>query len=98
MPDHTDIPRFSTFCFRHVFFIQHALDGHSLAAYEIPADFHSYFIVHNFIQMPQIFTVSPPPNTHILLSLARKHNVQCHALNTPPYSQEESENRIACEH
>lgn len=70
MPDCTDIPHFSMFYFRHVLFVQHALDGHSLAAYEIPADFHSYFIVPNFTQMPQIFTVLNPLHTHILLSLA----------------------------
>jgi len=70
MPDCTDIPYFSMFYSRHVLFIQHALDGHTLAIYEIPADFHSYLIVHNFTQMPQIFTVSNLLHRHILLSLA----------------------------
>lgn len=65
MPDRGDIPCVSVFCFRHVIFIQHALDGHCLAACEIPAK--SYFIVHNFTQMPQIFTVLSLLHTHTSL-------------------------------
>lgn len=71
MPDRGDIPCVSMFYFRHVIFIQHALDSHCLAAHEIPAK--SYFIVHNITQMPQIFTVLSLLHTHISL-LGKLHN------------------------
>lgn len=63
MPDCGDIPCVSMFYFRYVLFIQHALDSHCLAVHEIPAE--SSFIVHNFTQMPQTFTVLSLLHTHI---------------------------------
>lgn len=71
MPDCGDFPCVSMFYFRHALFIQHALDGHYLTAHEIPAE--SYFIVRNFTQMPQIFTVLSLLHTHIFL-LGKLHN------------------------
>lgn len=83
-PDRGDIPCVSMFYFRHVIFIQRALDSHCLAAREIPAK--SYFIVHNFTQMPQIFTVlKPPPHTYFSSwrVIQWKHKVQSHPLHIP---------------
>lgn len=69
------MPCVSMFYFRHVPFIQHALIGHCLAAHDIPAE--SYFIVHNFTQKPQIFTVLSLLHTHIsLLGKLYRENIR----------------------
>lgn len=73
MPKCGDIPCVSMFYFRHVLSIQHALDGHCLAVHGIPAE--SYFIVHNFTQMPQTFTVLSLLHIHISLLGKLNHEI-----------------------
>lgn len=100
MPDRGDIPCVSMFYFRHVIFIQRALDSHCLAAREIPAK--SYFIVHNFTQMPQIFTVLSLLHTHIsLLGELYNENIRSNLIPCifPSHSEEQchwEQKRMEC--